>query len=393
VFGEAANPKEYEQAAELFIEAWRADTTFTAPLIWGIYAFQNALDIDRADSLAHALESQVESLAEWDRRMLRHVLADMHGDLRGRYRTAAAVVELAPNSEWRLKLARAAKLIGCRDEALSLLQAMNPGGGFMKRWARNHWAMRLDIRHLSGDIAGEARDALLAEEQLTDELHPGQGWRALAAKIRVAALRGNEEDLSLFLGEARTLGTRAHRYVYLKLLYWGPFDLSPDSRAHQTILDSAWAWYGERPDKTTCPNRNIRFHMLYRSGRWQEAEQALDQVTEAGCLDWPVYGVAHAVLAARTGDPARARAIVDSFPWEEGYGHYKHVAKGDEDFWRARMEAILGNPAAAVAHLRAANTYGVPYEEVFRGDARVDFEEMWDYAPLQRLLAGRQCEV
>ena len=55
------------------------------------------------------------------------------------------------------------------------------------------------------------------------------------------------------------------------------------------------------------------------------------------------------------------------------------------------MEAILGNPAAAVAHLRAANSYGVPYEAVFEGDARVDFEEMWDYAPLQRLLASREC--
>ena len=262
----------------------------------------------------------------------------------------------------------------------------------MKSWARNYWNLRLDVRHLSGDPASEARDALLAQEQLTDELHPGQGYRTLSAKIRAAALSANEEDLSLFLGEARTLGTRGTHYVYLKLLYWGPFDLSPDSPAHQTILDSAWAWYGEWPDKTTCPYLNTRYHMLYRSGRWQESDRALDQATEADCLDWPVYGVQHAVIAARTGDPDRATAILDSFPWEEGYGHYFHIAVGDEDFWRARMAAILGDPAAAVAHLRAANTYGVPYEAVFHGDARVDFEEIWEYAPLQRLVAGRQCE-
>jgi len=352
VFDEAANPKEFEQAAALLLEAWRADTTFTAPLIWGMYAFLNANDIDRADSLAHALEPGVESLAEWDRRMLRHLLAYLHGDLRGEYRTAAAVVELAPNSEWRLKLAR----------------------------------------HLTGAPVDEARDAFLAEEQLTDELHPGQGYRTLAAKIRAAALGGSEDDLSLYLGEARTLGTRAH-YVYLKLLYWGPFDLSADSRAHQTILDSAWAWYGERPDQTTCPLLNIRYHMLYRSGRWQEADRALDQATEADCLDWPEYGVYHAVIAARTGDAARAMAIIDSFPWEQSNDHYFHVAVSDEDFWRARVEAILGDPATAVAHLRAANSYGVPYEAVFHGDARVDFDEIWDYGPLQRLVVGRECEA
>jgi hypothetical protein len=132
--------------------------------------------------------------------------------------------------------------------------------------------------------------------------------------------------------------------------------------------------------------------MLYRSERWQEAERALDQLTEAGCLEWPVYGMYHAVIAARTGNADRARAVLDSFSWEEGYGHYRHVAKGDEDFWRARVAAILGDPATAVAHLRAANTYGVPYEAVFHGDARVDIDEIWDYGPLQRLVAGRQCE-
>ena len=42
-------------------------------------------------------------------------------------------------------------------------------------------------------------------------------------------------------------------------------------------------------------------------------------------------------------------------------------------------------------HLRAANRKGVPYDEI-QGMARIDFESIWDYAPLQRLLAGHSCE-
>ena len=110
---------------------------------------------------------------------------------------------------------------------------------------------------------------------------------------------------------------------------------------------------------------------------------------EAGWPPYPEYGFGpRAVAAARRGQADRARAILDSIPPPE---HGRSYADWDPDFFAARVEAILGDPAAAVQHLRAANRRGVPYEEV-HSMARIDFESIWDYPPFQRLIATHNCE-
>ncbi len=112
-------------------------------------------------------------------------------------------------------------------------------------------------------------------------------------------------------------------------------------------------------------------------------------MVQAGWPPYPEYGFGpRAVLAARRGDVDRARAILDSMPPHE---HGASFADYDQDFFRARVEAIAGEPASAVAFLRAANRKGIPYEEI-HGEARIDFESMWDYRPLQRLLSAHSCE-
>ena len=129
--------------------------------------------------------------------------------------------------------------------------------------------------------------------------------------------------------------------------------------------------------------------LAYRSGLWSEAEAWLDRMTQAGWPQYPEYGFGpRAVLAARRGDVDQARAIMDSMPSVE---HTASFADYDQDFFLARVAAIAGEPASAVAHLRAANRKGIPYEEI-HGEARIDFESIWDYRPLQRLLAGHSCE-
>ncbi|MCK5448181.1 MAG: hypothetical protein KAJ43_08550, partial [Gemmatimonadetes bacterium] len=378
------------RSVEMFISAWQSDTTFTAPLIWSIFAMLNSGQGDRADSVAHSLEPRAASLPEWDRAMLRYHLAWLHGDLAAQYRTASAVVSLAPDSEWRYLLAGAAKRIGCRDEALSVLRDLSPRSGWMSRWASAYWVTRLDVRHLLGDPEGESHDATTALEQLTDEIHPGQAYRALTGKVRAAALSGSDAELESYLGEVRSLGGRANR-LYMKLFFSGPLDLSSDRAEYQVILDSARAWYADRPatDQETVWYLAGQQVLAYRAGLWSEAESWLDRMVQAGWPQYVEYGFGpRAVLAARRGDVDRARAILDSMPPVE---HMASFADYDQEFFRARVEAIAGEPASAVAFLRAANRKGIPYEEI-HGEARIDFESMWDYRPLQRLLSGHSCE-
>jgi len=378
-----------EEGTERLIEAWRADTTFTVPLIWALLGMMQTNQGDRADSVAHTLEAGATSLAEWDRAMLRYVLAWLHGDLRARYHWASEIATLAPNSEWRILLAGTAADVGCRDEALKTLLAMNTRSGLLERGEFGYWMLRMDMRHLLGDTAGELRDASLAEAKLGDELYPGQSYRVLVARIRAAAKAGDLAMLERRLGEVRSQGHGAHA-VYLKLFYWGPFDLAPDRPERRIILDSAWVWYEDRaPDaRNTCWYRNARFTLLYHLERWAEAERALDDLTSSGCLPYDVYGMYRAPLAAHRGDLDRARAITDSFPWTS---HMGTVQLGSQAFWKARVEAIAGEPARAVAYLRAANRKGVPYTGVFQNTAPVDFAPLWDYGPLQQMVADREC--
>ena len=378
------------RAAELFVDAWRADSTFTAPLIWAIFALWNSGQGERADSLAHALEPRSASMPEWDRAMLRYHLAFMHGSLGAQYRAAAEVVRLAPDSEWRYLLALAAKQVGCRDEALSVLQDLGTRSGWMDRWSPVYWNVRLDTRHLLGDSTGETHDAEMALEQLTDEIYPGDEYRALAAHIRAAAASGSKAKLEGYLGQVRGLGGRAHR-LYMKLLAWGPFELASDRPEYRVVMDSARAWYADRTkaERDAGWYRFAQWVVAYRSGDWHGAREEALGLVESG---WPggkgyQFGPL-AVIAARSGEAERARALLRLIPPVE---HGRAYADYDPDFFRARVEAILGNPAEAVQYLRAANRKGIPYEEV-QGMARIDFELMWDYPPLQRLLAGHTCQ-
>jgi hypothetical protein len=380
-----------EVAVESLVDAWRADTTFTVPLIWALLGMMQTDQGDRADSIAHTLEAGATSLAEWDRAMLRYVLAWLHGDLRARYRWASEIVALAPDSEWRILLAKTAADVGCRDEALAILQAMDTRTGLADRGEFGYWQLRLDMRHLLGDTEGELRDASLAAAELGEELYPGHSYRVMVARIRAAAKEGDRATLERLLGEVRSQGRGAHA-VYLMLLYWGPFDLAADRPERRIILDSAWAWYEDRtPDaRNTCWYRNARFNLLSHQERWAEAERALEDLTTAGCRQYDVYGVYRAPLAAHVGDFDRARAITDSFPWTS---HMGEIQLASRDFWKARVAAIAGERAQAIVHLRAANRKGVPYWAVYQNTAPVDFAPMWDYEPLRELLAERACAV
>ena len=297
---------------------------------------------------------------------------------------------LAPDSEWRWLLALSEKAIGCRDGSLATLRDLGFRTGWMTRWSGPYWQVRLDVRHLLRDAEGEAHDAGEALRELTDELNPGDEYRALAAHIRAAAVSGDRDRLEAYLEQVRGLGARAHR-LYLKLLYWGPFDISPDSPAFRAVLDSARAWYADRPDSVRDRTwyHFARRVLAYREGRWEEADRQLRLLAEAGWPEQPAYGYGpRAVTAARLGQAARARAIMDSLPAPD---HGRSYADWDPDFYRARVEAILGEPSTAVQYLRAANRRGVSYEEV-HGIARTDFESMWEYPPFQRLISAHSCE-
>ncbi len=389
-FGAVAYPTAGAEAAEAMLAVWRADTAFTAPLIWAMFALLDAIELDAADSIAHQLAGRIETLPEWDHHALDYFLADLHGQIRERYDAAEALAALSQDPFWQLRFAEAAAAMGCGEEALDALIRSDPRQGAMRRHVREYWTLRLDLRHLSGDPVAEAEDARLASRQLTDEQQPGQWYRVQAALIRAAAVAGDSQVLRQELGKVRSLGQRAH-FLYTSLLYWGPLDLPADAPAKVTILDSAKSWYAEWPDRNSCAYQNLRFTLLYHGAEWVAADAALADLVTASCLDTAEAIVGAALFAAHRGDTARAMEAIAAFDWEAANDHYRHIAVGDPHFWRARLHAILGDPAAAVGDLRVANRRGVPFRAILEGAASVDFDRIRGYPPLEELLAPRAC--
>jgi hypothetical protein len=179
--------------------------------------------------------------------------------------------------------------------------------------------------------------------------------------------------------------------LYMKLLYWGPLAVSPESPEHRMIVDSARAWYADRPaeNRDATWYRFAQWVLSYRDADWERADSLAAEIMADGWPPSPEYSFGpRAVLAARSGRNDEAVALLDSIP---ALAHVRSYSDYDADFFAARVASIRGNPAEAVEQLRSANRKGIPYEDVF-GISRVDFEPMWDYEPLQRLLSGHSCE-
>jgi DNA-binding SARP family transcriptional activator/TolB-like protein len=170
------------RAGRLLVHAGTLDTTFSLPLLWALYAFGNAGDPVRFDSVARVLESRRERLPRFDRALLDAHVASARGDAIGEYDALRRVVASAPNSEWVYKLAVSAMSLHRFAEADSLLRALDPDAGWMREYA-GYWARLGDLRYSTGqhaeELAAASRWQLLFPRQA--QADPRQRARALAA--------------------------------------------------------------------------------------------------------------------------------------------------------------------------------------------------------------------
>jgi len=85
------------------------------------------------------------------------------------------------------------------------------------------------------------------------------------------------------------------------------------------------------------------------------------------------------VIAARIGNHEEARRIFDELP---DPGHPQSAS--DRSAWRAAIAAHLGEKERAVDLLAEAFSRGMPYDDTWHSDLRL--EPLWDYPPFQELI-------
>jgi tetratricopeptide (TPR) repeat protein len=338
------------QAAVLFVEAAGTDSSFVAPLLWATFAYSNTGDRAARDSLLQAL-AQRSGLSAWERALVEFQLADARSDSEEAYRRAQALVELSPETEWSFLLGYAANNTRRYRTAINVLEGVDPDLGWIKDFP-SYWHLRVVSRHSLGDHAKELEDV----GQLRARF-PGDRDVGRMELVALAAL-GRSDELLAGVREAVAIGDRRVTvwldWVAQELLAHGHSNIARE------VLEVGLAHFNAFPTGGDRVGRAARARLLQVAGMHDEAQSAWEQLLELN-PESDVYRARLGILAARSGDRAKARRI-DAWLAEFGTrtGSVVFELNGGALAWRARIAAQLNEPDLATALIREALDRGWP---------------------------------
>jgi DNA-binding SARP family transcriptional activator/tetratricopeptide (TPR) repeat protein len=359
------------ESVELFHEAAALDRSFTAPLMWALFAHRYMGQWAEADSLIRSLEDVRDRLPPWDRAMLDYHAALQRGNHVGAYQAMKTVTRITPDSEWLYKLAIEALALNSPREAVDILTGLEPRG-WLLTWP-DYWSTFASAYHDLGD-----HEAELATIKRGQEHRPESAWlRWEEARAHVGL--GNTEAAVQLVKESSI--RKPWQFTYL-------FRLIMELRVHgyedaaQQVVGLALPWFSAPSvDEESPMLHQSRGAFLYVAKRWDESKPHYEWLASPTTVD-PDFRGRLAVLALREGDRETA---IQTAEWMEGFGAQPYNHHGQYTLWRARLAAHLGDHEKAVGLLRQAFREGASADPgVLHIDP--DLEPLWDYEPFQELL-------
>jgi len=258
------------------------------------------------------------------------------------------MVEITPRSGWVLALSKAALDTNRPRVAISALQSVGVANLGLER--EHGWFNLTVAYHRLGDYR---RELAATDEAIADV---GLNWGYLGAGLPALAALGRVASLEQRLEELRVLPASEDGVP------WGRSSLltaATELRAHGYV-DEAAAIADRMIDREDTPPpgpdgqpaRWARLQLLYEMGWWQDAERMLADAlaADSATLGFRAMG---GLLAARRGDAATARRAAAELAAIEGPFLF-----GEPTFWRARIEAVLGNSAESIRLLRQSFAEG-----------------------------------
>jgi DNA-binding SARP family transcriptional activator/TolB-like protein len=373
------DPVAYAQAGRLLLHAAALDSTFNLPLLWAVYAFGNASDLVRRDSVLRVLESRRERLPPFDRALLDAHVADAQDDAIRKYEALRRLVTIAPRSEWLYKAAVAAQNINRYAEADSLLDALDPNAGWIREWPL-YWDARADMAYVGG-----RHDAELAAVLRRNERYPLDDYRRRQQGRALAAL-GRDRELLAWVdaGMAHSppeLDAEALFRIINAARVHGRLEVA---RAIAERALRSGVTVGDMSPDTALARARFRVLVLEAVERWDEAAAGARHLIQLDSLEQQRDALPYIVLlqAARegaTGDTAglEARALAEAAARSPADG--KNSWKSEHPVAvRAALAALHHDAPTALATLREARNQGVweyfwyserPVFDRLRGDA------------------------
>jgi DNA-binding SARP family transcriptional activator/tetratricopeptide (TPR) repeat protein len=376
------------EALPHFEAASRLDPDFVAPIVWGIFSYDNDGKIAQRDSLIRLLDAKRERLRPLDRYALQYFLAQQRNDRSGQFDAARAAARLSPGSEWSHNAAYIALEKNRPAEALIYLRQIDPEHG----WARSWWPYWQNLTNAL-HLAGRYDEELVASQRIRQINSSEQISADVVAARALVGLGRAEEGERLF--ESMLLGTHEHSAYPGLYAYAGAQELSV--HGHPELARKLWkpitAWFqaGVKQPMPKSIEDSIGFRVtsrqgmaqaLYESGRNDEARPIFRALVEQDSTNidaWIYLGI----LAAHRKNREEAESISRFLAtrYAEEHEQYHPAAYG-----RAEIAAILGKREEAVSELQALVDKGVLHVLPVWLHRDPDWKSLRDYQPFQEMI-------
>jgi DNA-binding SARP family transcriptional activator/TolB-like protein len=382
----------YDEVSRAWESFWRGDTadvfqrtahasamdsTYMPPRL--MEAYVRSLDGQWAavDSIVRVVQAHRARLTPAENAIVDGLEANLRGDRPGRVRAARDLARLTPGSfEGYTLLADMALSVDDPSQAIEALSHVDPDRGLLL-FSPIYWQTMTRALHQLGRYDDELKVARRAVRRFPDELGPQ------VALIRALAALGRTEDLAQEVG--RTLaGDQDAEFDSAYRLLAGAAELQTHGHAQEAdrLLASTRLTDPTPPQAArTVEADRIGVDLLYEAGRWADARQRYAQVLGRYPSDIEsLTGVG--ASAARLGDRSEAARV------DEQLAHWAQpFALGRNTYGRARIAAVLGDSAKAVALLERCFREGYPEVSIWERHVHSerDFGGWSAYAPFRTL--------
>jgi tetratricopeptide (TPR) repeat protein len=331
----------------------------------------------RADSILGALEPHRGRFSPYERVLFSGLRASLDGDRMAMLAVVRDAARLDPGGTTHYISAGIALGAGRPREAIQLYATLDPDCP----WAPERtgpWADWTAAFHLLGQHERE-----LAEARRARALHP-DNLSVLFLELRALTGLGRLMAVEAGFAEGRRMAPRPGWDLGGVMLRGAAEERAHGhGRAADRTLATALEWYEIPPqgDDRAHAHQLARFRGLLVAGRLGDAERALSELRDGASDDVTLLGF-EGVLAARTGNRARARDLSDQL--DERREPYQF---GVIDYWRAAIAAWSGDEARAMALLRRAFEEGRPRGIQLHADPWL--EPLWHLPAFQTAVAER----
>ncbi len=359
-----------DRAIERFRQAAVLDTTFFAPKLWMVEAYEAAERMRAADSVLDLLEPHRNEFTRYEKAFFDDYRATLSGDLGAALETSREMSRMAPGPLSFLLLGQDALAVNRPREALAAFARINLGQSFFQGWDA-YWSWALQGHH----ILGENREALAIAQEGRRAMPDAPAPMLAEAKALAALGRVGEAGAAIERARAQP---ESDFTPYL--LFYVEVCRELSARGDSAAAAEVGAVGSALPasDSLRPAHRRARSGCLACAGRWAELQAMARRLHDGDPRDWhwlAIAGVAAAHLADRA-EAERVDRVLASVT--------ERYSFGAPDFYRARIAAALGQSDRAVGLLRQAFARGLSYLTAiedhapeFRSlEARRDYQEL-----------------